>query len=42
MDPVQRSFCTLTPVQYVASYWAGEVRHLSILSVGYGVMQDST
>ncbi len=38
MDPVQWLLCTLTPVQYVASSWAGEVRHLSIVSIAYGVV----
>ena len=42
MDPVQRVLCTLTPVQYVASLSAGEVGHLSLLSVAYGIVQDST
>ncbi len=31
MDPVQQSLCTLTPVQYVASFSAGEVGHLSLI-----------
>ncbi len=42
MDPVQRSLCTLTPVQYVTSFWAGKVCHLSIVSIAYGVVKDST
>ncbi len=42
MNPVQRLLCTLTPVQYKASFSAGEVGHLNLLSVAYGIVQDST
>jgi hypothetical protein len=42
MYPVQRLLCTLTPVQYVASFSAGEVGHLSLVSVAYEIVYDST
>ncbi len=42
MDPVQWLLYRLTPVQYVASFSAGKVRHLSLLSIAYGIVQDST
>ncbi len=42
MDPVQWLLCTLTPVQYVASFPAGEVGHLNLLSIEYRIVQDST
>ncbi len=38
MDPVQRLLYMLTPVQYVASFWAGKVCHLSIVIVAYGIV----
>ncbi len=38
MDSLQRLLCMFTLVQYVASFWAGEVRHLSIVIVAYEIV----